>query len=46
MVADSLLPVWSIRPNWKDGILERLGYLQSSGSASFNPVSSVVMTWT
>ncbi len=27
MVADSLLPVWSIRPNWKDGILERLGWL-------------------
>lgn len=27
MVADSALPVWSIKPNWRDGILERLSWL-------------------
>lgn len=26
-IADNLLPVWTIRPNWKGGILERLEWL-------------------
>lgn len=35
MVADSLLPVWSIRPNWKDGVVERLGWLTDVLASSY-----------
>lgn len=37
MLADSELPVWSFKANWKEPILERLGWLTDVLPSSFGP---------
>lgn len=37
MVADADLPVWSIKPNWANGITERLGWLTDVLMSTFGP---------
>lgn len=41
MVADSALPVWTIRPNWRNGITERLGWLTSIESSTIGTEQAI-----
>jgi hypothetical protein len=37
MVADDALPVWTIKPNWSEGIVERLSWLTDVIASTFGP---------